>query len=63
MGVPPELFLFFGFVIGLFAIEIWDATHHQKTISEHVQDFFHTWPAIGFIAGVVVGWFGCHFFS
>lgn len=63
MMLPPELPLFFAFVIGLFVIEIWDAAHKQQTISEHVQGFFHTWPAIGFIAGAVVGWFGCHFFS
>lgn len=59
----PELVLFILFILGLLAIELWYVFHGQKTISEHVQDFFRRWPAIGFIAGVVVGWFGAHFFG
>ena len=58
-----ELALLGAFVIGLFAIEIYYVRSHQLTISEHVQGLFRVWPAIGFIVGVIVGWFGCHFFG
>ena len=59
----PELVLLGLFIVGLFVIEIYYVRTHQLTISEHVQGLFRIWPAIGFIVGVVVGWFGCHFFG
>lgn len=59
----PELAVFFLFIIALTVIEIWYVRHNQMTISAHVQALFHSFPAIGFLAGVVVGWLGCHFFS
>lgn len=59
----PELIVSAIFVIALFVIEIWYVRHKQLTISEHVQGLFRAWPAIGFIAGTVVGWFGAHFFG
>lgn len=59
----PEFIALALFVVALFAIEIYYVRHHQLTISEHVQGLFRSFPAIGFIVGVVVGWFGCHFFS
>ena len=59
----PELIVLALFVIAMFVIEIWYVRHNQLTISEHVQGMFRSFPAIGFIVGVIVGWFGCHFFS
>ena len=59
----PELLVFLLFIAALLAIELFYVFTGRKTISEHVQDFFHRFPAIGFIAGVVVGWLGCHFFG
>jgi hypothetical protein len=59
----PELVVLALFITALFVIEIWYVRHHELTISEHVQGLFRSFPAIGFIVGVVVGWFGCHFFS
>lgn len=59
----PELIVLAAFIVALLVIEIWYVRHHQPTISEHVQAFFVAFPAIGFIAGVVVGWFGAHFFG
>ena len=59
----PELIVLAIFVVALFVIEIWYARHHQQTISEHVQWLFRVFPAIGFIVGVIVGWFGAHWFG
>ena len=51
------------FVIFLFVLEAYYATHHKATISEQVQGLFAVFPAIGFIVGVIVGWLGAHFFG
>ncbi len=59
----PEFIWLSLFIAGLFVIEIWYVRHNQLTISEHVQGLFRSFPALGFIVGVVVGWLGCHFFS
>lgn len=59
----PELVVLVLFIAALFVIEIYYARTHRQTISEHVQGLFRVFPAIGFIVGVVVGWFGAHFFS
>ena len=59
----PELVVVALFIVALFAIEIWYVRHNQPTISEHVQGLFSVFPAIGFIVGVIVGWFGAHFFG
>lgn len=59
----PEFILLVLFIVGLFAIEIYYVRHHEQTISEHVQSLFRLWPAIGFIVGVITGWFGAHFFG
>jgi hypothetical protein len=59
----PELIALGIFAVVLFAIEIWYVRHHRPTISEHVQGLFAVFPAIGFIVGVAVGWFGAHFFG
>jgi uncharacterized membrane protein YdjX (TVP38/TMEM64 family) len=54
---------FLAFLAALFLIELWYIAHHQKTISEHIQALFHSWPAIGFVVGVIVGWLGAHWFG
>lgn len=64
MGVNEVLLVGLALFIGfLFVIEWYTAKHGIPTISERVQALHRSFPAIGFIAGVIAGWFGAHFFS
>lgn len=35
----------------------------RPTISARIQGAFRRWPPLGFIAGAVFGYVGCHFFG
>lgn len=59
----PELIALVIFVVALFAIEFWYVRHHQKTISQHAQEFIRSWGPAGALIGFVAGWFLCHFTS
>jgi hypothetical protein len=41
-------------------IELWYVRHNQKTISQHAQEFVHSWGPAGALIGFVAGWFLCH---
>ena len=57
----PEMSALIAFVIVLGCIEFWYVRHHEKTISEHVQELVHSWMPAGALIGFVFGWFLCHF--
>jgi lipopolysaccharide biosynthesis regulator YciM len=62
----PELVVLVLFIVALCVIEWWYVAHHQKTISQHVQELNEAMSkqllaGIFFLLGAIAGWFVAHF--
>jgi type II secretory pathway component PulL len=56
----PELIVIVLALVLLSLIELWYVRHNQKTISQHAQEFVHSWMPAGALIGFVAGWALCH---
>lgn len=60
--MPLELIVALVAVVAFFAIEIRYIMRGEPTISQHVREAYLSYPAWGFLAGLVLGLLLGHFF-
>ena len=56
------LILFALTTIAWFALEFWRVLRGQQSISGQVWQLHKDWPPLGWLAGLLVGTLGAHFF-